>query len=98
PGPSLRAALPSDVAPALHISKGDVVSGLKNESQGPPDRLRTRSAFVIAQVAFSLVLVVAAGLFVKALERIRSFDQGFDPHGVEAVSLASPPPAPPPPP
>ena len=86
-GLSLMAALLSGLAPALHISKGDVVSGLKNESQGPPDRLRTRSAFVIAQVAFSLVLVVAAGLFVKALERIRSFDQGFDPHGVEAVSL-----------
>ena len=38
------------------------MSALKNESQGPSDRLRLRNAFVVAQVAFSILLVVGAGL------------------------------------
>jgi predicted permease len=86
-GLALAAALLSGLAPALHVTEGDVISSLKDESQGPSERLLTRSAFVIAQVAFSIMLVVAAGLLVKALERTSSFDQGFDPQGVEVASL-----------
>jgi predicted permease len=84
---SLVAALLAGVAPALHASKADVVVALKDESQGPSDRLRVRSVFVIAQVAFSLMLVVIAGLLVQSLERIGSFNQGFDPKGVEVASV-----------
>ena len=43
-------------------SKADVVSALKAEMQGPADRLRLRNAFVVAQIAFSIPLVIAAGL------------------------------------
>jgi predicted permease len=43
--------------------------------------------FVIAQVAFSLLLIVGAGLFVRALQRVASVDLGFDPNGVETASL-----------
>jgi predicted permease len=63
------------------------VSALKDESQGPSDRLRLRSAFVVAQVAFSILLVVAGGLFARALDRVGSIDLGFDPRGVELASL-----------
>ena len=45
----------------------------------------TRSS--ISQVAFSIVLVVGAGLFVRALQRARSIDPGFDPRGVELAFL-----------
>lgn len=89
-GLSLVAAVLSGLAPALHVSRADVYSGLKDESQGPLERLRMRSAFVIAQVAFSIMLVVVAGLLVRALDRISSMNQGFDPHGVEVVSLDLP--------
>ena len=84
---SLAAALLSGIAPALHASKADVVSALKDESQGPSDRLRLRNAFVVAQVAFSILLVVAAGLLGRALGRVTSVDQGFDPRGVEVASV-----------
>ena len=57
-GLSLVAALLSGLAPALQASKADVVSALKAETQGPADRLRLRNAFVVAQVAFSILLVV----------------------------------------
>jgi hypothetical protein len=86
-GLSLIAALLSGLVPALQASKADVVSALKDDAQGPSDRLRLRNAFVIGQVAFSILLVVCAGLLLRALERTGSIDQGFDPRGIEVVSL-----------
>jgi putative ABC transport system permease protein len=41
----------------------------------------------VAQVAISLVLLVAAGLFVRSLGRAQRVDLGFDPHGVLNVSM-----------
>jgi predicted permease len=84
---SLIAAVLSGMAPALHASRADVISALKDESQGPSDRLRLRNAFVVAQVAFSILLVVAAGLLGRALGRVTSLDQGFDARGVEVASI-----------
>jgi len=77
----------SGLAPALHGSKAEVVGSLKADGQGGPERLRLRNAFVVGQVAFSIVLVIAAGLFVRALQRAADIDPGFDLHGVELASL-----------
>jgi predicted permease len=83
---SLIAALLSGLAPAVQASKTDVLAGLRND--GPRvGRLRLRHAFVIGQVAFSLVLIVTAGLFTRALHRAASTDPGFDAHGVELMSI-----------
>jgi len=84
---SLVAAVLSGIAPALRAWRADVVTALKDETQGPSDRLRLRNAFVIAQVAFSVLLVVVAGLLGRALGRVTAVDQGFDPRGVEVASL-----------
>ena len=86
-GLSLVAALFSGLAPALQASKADVVSALKAETQGPADRLRLRNAFVVAQVAFSILLVVAAGLLGRALQRVSVTERGFDPGSVELASV-----------
>jgi predicted permease len=82
----LAAALLSGLAPALQASKADVVSALKDAAQGPA-RLRLRHVFVAAQMALSILLVVVAGLFVRALQAAGSSDPGFDPRGVELASL-----------
>jgi hypothetical protein len=50
-------------------------------------RQRVRSALVIAQVAVSLVLLVAAGLFVRSVQRAQSVDFGFDPRHVLNLSI-----------
>ena len=64
-GLSLVAAILSGLAPALHASRADVVGALKADAQGGPRaHLRLRNAFVVSQVALSIVLVVGAGLFV----------------------------------
>src|SRR6266850_2343509 len=86
-GLSLAAAMLSGLAPALHGSKAEVLAGLKSDARGGPERLRLRNAFVVSQVAFSIVLVVGAGLFVRALQRAADIDPGFDPRGVELASL-----------
>lgn len=84
---TLIAALVSGVAPARHASTPDVITALKADSQGPPDRLRLRSLFVVAQVALSIVLVVCAGLLLRALQRSASTDLGFNAEGVEVTTL-----------
>jgi predicted permease len=85
-GLSFVAAILSGLAPAFHASKRDVVTGLKSDLGGP-ERMRLRNAFVVAQVALSIVLVAGGALFVRALQRAATIDPGFDPHGVELASL-----------
>jgi predicted permease len=86
-GLSLAAAVLSGLAPALHVSRADVVSGLKADSQGPSDRSRLRNAFVVAQVAFSILLVITAGVLGRAMGRVPSIDRGFYSNGIEAASI-----------
>jgi predicted permease len=86
-GLALVAALLSGLAPALHASKTDVVAALKDEAQGISDRFRLRNAFVVAQVAFSLMLVVTAGVLVRGLDSVRSVARGFDASGVDVASI-----------
>lgn len=85
-GLSLLAALLSGLVPALQASKTDVLPELRNDA-GLMGRLRLRHAFVIGQVALSLVLIISAGLFMRALQRAASIDPGFDPRGVELASV-----------
>jgi predicted permease len=86
-GLSLITAVLSGLAPALHGSRSEVLSGLKSDPQSGRERLRLRNAFVVSQVAFSIVLVVGAALFVRGLQRAADVDPGFDPHGVELAAL-----------
>jgi len=83
---SLVAALLSGLAPALQSSRSEVVSALKAD-QGPSDRLRLRSVFVVAQIAFSILLVIAAGLLARAQVRTIMDPRGFDPAGIEVASF-----------
>jgi predicted permease len=84
---SFVAALLSGLAPALHASRADVVSALKDDAQGPSDRLRLRSAFVVAQVACSILLIVTAGLFVRGFNQRTSLDRGFESADVDIATV-----------
>jgi len=84
---SLLAALLSGLTPALQASKSDVVSGLKGDTPNVFNRLRGRRAFLVAQVAFSLLLLAVAGLFTRALYEVSRADPGFDTAGVELASV-----------
>jgi putative ABC transport system permease protein len=67
------------LAPALKASRVDLVTSLRSDGAGAGrSRSRLRNALVIGQVAMSLVLLAAAGLFLRALDRGRRVDPGFD--------------------
>jgi predicted permease len=71
------------LTPALHATRVDVLSGLRGSPQGQAgDVSRARDVFVVAQLALSLVLLVTAGLFTRALYRGLHVEPGFDPRGV----------------
>jgi predicted permease len=84
---SLVAALLSGLAPAWRASTADVVTALKDDSQSPVDSLRLRHAFVVGQVAFSILLVITAAILVRGLTRLTAVDRGFDARRVETASV-----------
>jgi putative ABC transport system permease protein len=69
------------VLPALRSTRVSLISAMKGGSAEDSDRrIRFRAAkwIVAAQVALSLVLMVAAGLFLRSFEKLASLDMGFD--------------------
>ncbi len=67
------------LAPALQATRPDLVSVLKEDAAGLTVRTGlTRRIFVVAQVALSLVLLVASGLFLRSLGKANSVDPGFE--------------------
>ena len=77
--PALRASASSpDVA--LHAQTRGVAGGGS----------RLMRAFVVAEVALSVMLVVGAGLLLRSYENVRAFELGFDAEGVYTVGQALP--------
>ena len=91
-GVSLVAGLVLGLAPALHGSRGDLASTLKDDSAGGGQRGRTRlrDALVVAQVAVSTLLLVGAGLFLRSFQRLQAVDPGFGRAPAAVVSLLVP--------
>ncbi len=68
------------LAPALQSTKPDLTSALKDvASQSGVRRSLLRNGLVVAQIAVSLVLLVAAGLTLRALQQLRAMNPGFNP-------------------
>jgi predicted permease len=49
---------------------------------------RTRQALVVAQIAFSLVLLVGAALLVQSFLGLTAVQPGFDPRGVQTMKIS----------
>ena len=85
---ALATGLIFGLAPALRATGIDIRSALVHEGAGVRARgSRLRSAFVVAQVAGSVVLLATAGILVRGLGRAGDVDLGFDPGGVHVLSL-----------
>jgi putative ABC transport system permease protein len=75
--------------PALRVSSKAELSGLREGSRsGGGRKERLRSALVITEVMASVVLLVAAGLLIRALWRLQATDPGFRAENVLTLRTA----------
>ncbi len=80
------------LAPALQATRPGVIDAIKNENTGggPARWLTVRNALVVGQVAVSLVLLIAAGLFLRSLLAWQSADPGWGSRPTAMVTLMIP--------
>jgi len=90
---SVLTALLCGLAPATHSARGGLqvrLAGGKGTG-GEFTRGRLRSGLVIAEVALSIVLLIASGLLVRTLFALQHVDIGFNPRNVVYTYLSLPP-------
>jgi predicted permease len=71
------------LAPAMQSTRVDVISAMKEARVGRPGRrlfgrISLSHVLVIGQIALSLLMLVAAGLFVRTLTNLKSIQLGFN--------------------
>jgi predicted permease len=87
-GSALVTGIVFGLAPALRATRIDVGLTVLREGTASSARgSRLRGAFVVVQVAASLVLLATSGVLVRALGKAGDVNLGFDPAGVHVLSL-----------
>jgi putative ABC transport system permease protein len=84
-GLSLASTMIFGLVPAVHTSRFDLSDGLKqggSKATASKASSRLRSAMVVAEVALSVVLLVAAGLLLRSFQALQHADLGFTTDGV----------------
>ena len=89
---SLVAGMLFGMAPALRTSAEVPQSSLSERGQAGSSftRTRARSALVVAEIALSLVLLIAAGLTIRSFNRMLDVDPGFRLDRLLTVRLSLP--------
>jgi len=89
-GLSLLAGVVFGLAPALRASKPALIPALKDDAAAFFERTRMftlRNLLVVTQVALSVVLLIAAGLFLRSLRQAQTIDPGFDAEKIVGLPL-----------
>ena len=78
-GVTVLASVISGVVPALQATRSDVGEALKDENRGSSSSRVSKmtSGLVIAEVALSCGLLIAAGLMIKSVSQLRTMDLAF---------------------
>ena len=69
------------LAPALQSTRVDVIRALKEIGSGQPRsklRVSLSQVLIVSQIAVSLLILVAAGLFLRTLSNLQSIELGFN--------------------
>lgn len=77
--------------PALHSTRTDLAVMMKStlgQAGSARNAQRFRSALVTGQIALSMALLVAAGLFIKSLVNVSRVDLGLNPENVVTFSVS----------
>ncbi|MFN7943991.1 MAG: ABC transporter permease [Blastocatellia bacterium] len=76
---SLLTGMIFGLAPAMQATSPDLIPALKDATRAAGfRRSKLRSGLVVAQLALSAVLLVAAGLVVRALQQVQTLNPGFE--------------------
>ena len=78
------------VVPALRACRGTEFESLRDGGRSGGRRQGLRAALVMTEVAASVVLLISAGLLLRALWRIQSVDPGFRADSVLTLRTALP--------
>src|SRR5262249_16280399 len=74
---------------AAHVDLRDALQAAGRGTIGGSSQW-TRQIMVTMQVALTVILVAASGLFIRSLSEIRRFSFGFDPHNLLVFSVSVP--------
>jgi predicted permease len=85
---SIAAGLLSGLAPALHAGRDNVVNSLRERGGTGVGGIRLRKAIVTLQVAFSLILLIGAALFLRTLTGLLAKGPGFDTSSLLSFAIA----------
>jgi predicted permease len=80
-------------APALHSMNADLRGAVTAETAGSTPAVRGRRTLrvlVVAEFALASLMFVCGGLLVRAYDRVKNVDPGFDPNGVMSFTIALP--------
>jgi predicted permease len=84
---AVASTLAFGLVPALSTSRVDLVTTLKGIAGEGPRQRRLRSAFLVAQVSMSALLLIVAGLFIRGFRAAQAIDPGFDTTNVLTASI-----------
>jgi putative ABC transport system permease protein len=78
------------LAPAFSSSRLDLNDALKETAKTATTRSTLRAAFVISQLALTLVLLIGAGLMTRSFVRLMNVKLGFNPKNVMTMRVELP--------
>ena len=87
---AIAAGLVFGLAPALRSARPNLAAALKDQAgsvAGGSAQLRLRKLLVISQIAFSLLLLVGAGLFTRSVYNLKHLDLGIHTENLMTFSL-----------
>jgi putative ABC transport system permease protein len=86
------AAIAAGVAPAMFASRSNTHELLKDASRATSSQRMTRTMrrLIGAEIAVSVVLLIAAGLFIRSAINLQTYDFSFEP-GTIYTSVVAPP-------
>ncbi|HEY9519548.1 MAG TPA: ABC transporter permease, partial [Gemmatimonadales bacterium] len=87
----VAAGVLAGIAPAFQVTRGSLTDPLKDGGRGGSMGLkhgRLRASLVVTEIALALVLLISAGLLIKASLRLQQTDLGFEPGNALTFSVS----------
>jgi predicted permease len=88
---SVMAGVLFGLAPAIKTARGNLHETMKESGRGASGaRHRLQGAFVIAEMALALVLLIGAGLMIRSLANLWDVNPGFNPRNLVTFGFSYP--------